>query len=62
MSRHVSFNLKKILEAIGFQGNLCCCLLSDSILGYSILTPRYLARLINFMDRKAVKELYERRR
>ena len=28
---------------IGFQGNLCDCLLNDSILGYSIRTPRYLA-------------------
>ena len=24
------------------QGKLCCCLVSDSILGYSILSQRYL--------------------
>ena len=28
-----------------FQGNLCCYLVSDSILGYSILTPCYLSHL-----------------
>ena len=38
-----------------FQGNLCGCLVSDSILGYSILTPCYLAGLTSW------KELYERR-
>ena len=30
---------------MGFQGDICSCLLSDSILGYSIFTSRYLAGL-----------------
>ena len=45
---------------MGFQGNLCCCLQSESILGYSILTP-ILFCWFNILDMKAVKELYERR-
>ena len=37
-----------------FQGDLCFCLVSDSILGYSILIP-ILSCLFNFLDMKAVK-------
>ena len=44
---------------MGFQGNLCC-LQSESILGYSVLTP-ILFCWFNFLDMKAVKKLYERR-
>ena len=33
---------------MGFQGDLCC-LLSDSILGYSILTRRNLAGLSSWI-------------
>ena len=40
-----------------FKGDLCCCLLSDSILGYCILICWF-----NFLDKKAVKELHERKR
>ena len=45
---------------MGFQSIFCCCLLSDSILGYSILTPMLFC-WFNFLDMKAVKELYERK-
>ena len=34
---------------IEFQGNLCSCLVSDDILGYSILTPCYLAGLTSWI-------------
>ena len=45
---------------MGSQGKLCSCLLSDSILGYSI--PILLMFCwFNFLNKKAVKELYERR-
>ena len=46
-----------------FKGNLCC-LVSDSILGYFILTPRYLAGLSSWIWKlRGIiwKELYERR-
>ena len=33
----------------GFKGNLCCCLLFDSILGSSILSPRYLGVLTSWI-------------
>ena len=38
----------KQVTASKFQGDLCCCLVSDSILSYSILTPRYLADLTSW--------------
>ena len=33
----------------GFKGDLYCCLVSDSTLGYSILTPCYLAGLTSWI-------------
>ena len=44
---------------MGFQGNLYCCLLSDSTLSYSVFTPALFC-WFNFLDMKAAKELYER--
>ena len=38
-----------------FQGNLCCCLVSESIMDYCILTFHYFAGLTS------CKEFYERK-
>ena len=43
---------------MGSQGNLYCCLLSDSVLGFSILTPMLFC-WFNFLGMKGVMELYE---
>ena len=41
---------------MGFQGNLCCCLPTPF---WIILFLPHLILLFNFLDMKAVKELYE---
>ena len=47
-------------RVMGFQGKLCCRLLSDSIQTLFNFYPS-LSCWCNFLDKKAVKELYERR-
>ena len=42
------------------RGKLCCRLLSDSIPGYFILIP-LLFCWFDLLDKKSVKELYDRR-
>ena len=49
LKRAVSKRTKVVVWC--FKGNLCYCLQSDSILGYSIVTPHYLAGLTSWIWR-----------